>query len=112
MATFIESRAEAVWAVGVLESVAVTVNVVRPGAVGVPLIAPVLGVEAQPGGQGAGGHRPAHRANPTRGGQRRRVRAGHLPCGSEVVVTANPMAPVISTELGVYASVYGSDPKA
>ncbi len=42
--------AAAVFAVGVVESVTITVKVVVPAAVGVPLIMPVLGSRLSPGG--------------------------------------------------------------
>ena len=50
-------------------SVAVTLNAKAPAAWGVPAIAPLVGVECDAGGQGAGGERPLVGAASTRCGE-------------------------------------------
>ena len=63
-----DSFALAVSAVGPLESVAVTVTVVVPDAVGVPLSTPGAG-QGQAGRQCAGSDRPGDRGAPAGRGQ-------------------------------------------
>ena len=75
-------------------------------------IAPVLTLRLRPAGRAP--EVTAQRTAPTPPDEVNVAVYGLATCpdGSEVVVTANPVAPVISTELGVYAIVYGWDPKA